>query len=130
MPFPTTEQWIARAEDLLLVRFPDSLRQRFIRLNGGDFKCADDIWTLHPVQDTSDRKLAKRTASHVGTETAFARGWRGFPASGVAIASNGTGNHLVLLPVKGNSRQLGGTVFFWNHENGDSEPVGELADLL
>jgi hypothetical protein len=111
MAFPVTDDRIVAAETALERRFPDAMRARLQLQNGGDIATEDDDWTLHPVQDTSDRKRLARTASHVVRETAAARSWPGFPAEGIAIASNGSGDCLVLLPGSD-------AVLLWDHETG------------
>ncbi|WEX89823.1 SMI1/KNR4 family protein [Sinorhizobium garamanticum] len=109
MTFPVSEDKIIAAETALGRRLPRELRTRLQNLNGGALVAAGDDWILHPVRDNSDQKRISRTANDVILETKAAREWRGFPADGIAIASNGTGDRLVLVPESDN-------VFLWNHE--------------
>jgi hypothetical protein len=117
MGFPTTEEFLRNAEQALGVPLPPALRDRLLRDNGGEVEAADDVWQLFPVQDTTDRKRLSRTANHIVRETAEARKWRGFPAAAIAIASNGSGDHLIVDPARGP------TVLLWDHETGAAEPV-------
>lgn len=109
MAFPVSEDKIVDAETVLGRRLPELLRSRLLRNNGGDLVADDDDWILHPVRDHSDRKRLSRTANDIVTETKAALGWSGFPSNGIAIASNGSGDLLVLMPGSDD-------VFFWDHE--------------
>jgi hypothetical protein len=53
---------------------------------------------LYPVPDASTRRRLSRSCNDLVRETQVARQWRGFPSDAVAIAGDGNGNHLVLLP--------------------------------
>jgi hypothetical protein len=115
MAFPTSEEQIRAAENALAVAFPAALRRRLLRENGGELEAADDVWQLFPVQDTTDRKRLSRTANHIVRETAEARKWPGFPPAAIAIASDGSGNYLILEP--------SGVILLWDHESGSVAPV-------
>jgi len=129
MPFPVDDRWIQAAEAKLGVIFPEALRLRLRRENGGNV--GDSEWELHPVFDQSDRKRLKRTANDIVQETASARSWTGFPAAGIAIASDGYGNHLVLLPEEDGQPELSSLPYFWDHETGELQALeAHLADLL
>lgn len=119
MPFPVDEAAVMAEEGQLGRRLPDELRARLTRDNGGEVHAADDIWQLHPVFDRRDRKRVARTAGHILRETAAAKKWWGFPAGAVAVAANGTGNLLVLLPDDDR-------VHRWSHETGEVRPVEVL----
>src|SRR5947208_1330783 len=121
MPFPVSEQRIVEAEQALGRTLPGELRLRLMRNNGGEVIVEDDDWTLHPVWDPTDRKTMGRTASHVLVETAAARSWASFPSDGVSLASDGSGDRLIL---RRNSDQI----FLWEHETGECVPIG--ADWL
>lgn len=116
MPFPVAIQRIEAAERALGRRLPDPIRNRLLRNNGGEILCDDEPWQLHPVWDDTDRGTAARTASHIVHETNEARQWANFPEEAIAIASDGSGNLLVL---RGNSNQ----VEVWSHEEGECESV-------
>lgn len=122
MPFTTTDQHIRKAEVALGVRFPASLRERLQRDNGGEIEAADDIWQLFPVQDTTDRKRLSRTANHIVRETTEARKWDGFPSTAVAIASNGSGDYLILQDTVGDG-VLDDIVLLWTHDDASASPV-------
>jgi hypothetical protein len=54
-------------------------------------------------------------------------GWPRFPGNGVAIATNGTGDQLVLLR---EGEALKEAVYYWSHETGVVELVaGSFAEL-
>jgi hypothetical protein len=122
MAFPTTEDCVARAESELGVRLPAEYRARLLSNNGGELSTADDDWQVFPVFDSSDRKKAARSASHIVRETRKAEQWRGFPPGAVAIAANGTGDLLVLLRSPSGDG-LGGRVTCWDHETGVLTPT-------
>jgi len=125
MPFPVEQQWIDDAESRLGVKLPASYRQRMTRLNGGDVEAMGDVWELYPIWDKSDKKRLSRTCNDVVRETATSRGADGFPQTAVAIASNGCGDQLILLPNEQDPKILDETVFFWSHESRGIEPVLE-----
>ena len=116
VPFPVSEQRIVEAEQALGRTLPRELRTRLMRNNGGEVIVENDDWALHPVWDPTDRKTMGRTTSHVLTETSEARSWASFPPDGVSLASDGSGDRLIL---RGNSDQ----VFLWEHETGECVPV-------
>ena len=118
MPFPTSEQFISQAETRLGTLLPTSLRAHLLAENGGEVQVADDMWNVFPVADNSDRKRVARSANHIVAEAASARMWAGFPQEAVAIASNGTGNYLILMPDEAVPGRLGSAIYLWDHETG------------
>ena len=116
MPFPAEEERIEAAEAELGRRLPPPVRERLRRDNGGEVSVGGEPWQLHPVFDDADRRRAARTASHVVHETAEARGWDGFPPDAVAIASDGTGDRLIVAAGSDD-------VARWSHEDAATEPV-------
>ncbi len=118
MPFSTSEEFIAKAEERLGVRLPHSLRSRLLANNGGEVEVDDESWTLFPVADNSDRKRLGRSASHIVAEAANARMWTGFPSRAVGIANNGGGDFLILLPDEQDPRRLSPVLYRWDHETG------------
>ena len=98
MAFPTSEECISKTEARLGVRLPESLRAHLLAENGGEVEVDNDSWSLFPVADSSDRKRLARSANHIVAEGANARMWSGFPQAAVAIAENGAGDFLILLP--------------------------------
>lgn len=115
MAFPVAEPMILAAETVLGRRFPEPLRSRISRSNGGEISTEADDWLLHPVRDHTDRKRFTRSACDITQETETARQWPRFPSEAIAVASNGTGDFLVLLP---NSNDL----WLWEHETGEIHP--------
>lgn len=122
MAFPTTEARLEAAERELGARLPNVYRMRLIARNGGELSTDDDDWQVFPVFDPTDRRTLSRSANHIVLETRNARTWQGFPAEAVAIASNGAGDFLVLLPAR-TSGLLDPQVHVWNHETGQCQPV-------
>lgn len=127
MPFPVDPMFIERAEKQLGRALPEALINRLRSENGGEVEAAGDTWQLHPVFDDSDRKRIARTANHVLRETEVARCWSGFPAEALVIGSNGSGDHLVLIP---EGHRFRDTVYWWDHETGALNLVANtFADL-
>jgi hypothetical protein len=117
MPFPTTKANVERAEQALGRALPSAMRDRLVRRNGGELVADDDQgWQLHPVWDETDRRTIARTTSHLVSETEEARTWETFPKGAVAIASNGTGD-LLILCAESEDVQL------WDHETGTCSRV-------
>ncbi len=122
MTFPTTESHIEAAERELGVRLPREFRERLMARNGGELTTAGDDWQVFPVFDTTNRRTASRSSSNIVLENRSARDWEGFPPGAVAIASNGSGDLLVLMPSMP-SGSLGPQVFVWSHETRKSKPA-------
>jgi hypothetical protein len=99
MAYPVAESLIREAEVRLGRSLPAALRDRLMKNNGGSARTADDDWELFPVWDPTDRRTMRKTANHLVAETQQARAsWAGFPPEAVAVASNGSGDLLVLRP--------------------------------
>lgn len=123
MPFSVHPSRIDAAERALGARFPSSYREGVARANGGSVEALDDDWSLFPVLDDTDDRRLSRTCNDVVRETLEARRWPNFPADAVAVASNGTGDFLILRPMI--PGELGDTVYWFDHETGEVHPVGE-----
>jgi hypothetical protein len=121
MAFPTTEIHVAAAERELGVVLPREYRERLLARNGGELTTAGDDWQVFPVFDATNRKTTARSAGHIVLETRSARAWEGFPKGAVAIASNGTGDLLVLMPGVAPG-SLDPQVQVWNHETRKCKP--------
>ncbi|MFZ4798634.1 MAG: SMI1/KNR4 family protein [Bacteroidia bacterium] len=130
MPFPLDIKYIIETELELDIVFPDNFKSKMIKENGGDLTTEDDDWQLIPFFDKSDNKRISRTCNHIGLESKQARDLNNFPENGVAIASNGCGDILILLPTNENSKKLSDEIFFWFHETGEFEKVAEKIDEL
>ena len=72
----------------------------------------------------------QRTCNEVVRETASAREWPGFPGAAVAIAGNGSGDQLILLPSAAESGILSEEVHWWDHETGDFQKVASRLEEL
>jgi hypothetical protein len=117
MAFPTSEAHVEAAEAEIGVRLPREFRKRLLARNGGELTTAGDDWQVFPVFDATNRKTAGRSAGNIVLENRNARTWEGFPHGAIAIASNGTGDLLVLLAGTSPGR-LNPQVQVWNHETG------------
>ncbi len=111
MAFPVADRFIVAAEQTLGRRFPEPLRARLARSNGGEIEAGDDGWVVYPVRDDSDRKRLARSANDISRETELARRWSRFPPDAVTIATNGTGDLLVLISQSDD-------IYLWDHETG------------
>lgn len=130
MPFLIDEKYITETENELGILFPDNFKFKMMQENGGELITEDDDWNLHPFFDKSDKKRISRTCNHIGLETKQAKNWGNFPSNGIAIASNGSGDYLVLLPTKENNGKLSDEIFTWYHETGKIEKVADKIDEL
>ena len=124
MPFTVDEKWIKEAESKLNVIFPLSYRETISKENRGHLTIKDETWDLYPVWDKADRKRLKRTCNDIVHETKVCYDCTGFPSKAVAIATNGCGDQLILLPEEGTNK-LNETLYFWSHETGEYEPLVE-----
>jgi hypothetical protein len=116
MPFDLAEPFIKAAEDELGAPLPHSYRQAMMAGNGGDVAAYNDVWNLHPILDTSDRKRLSRSCNDILRETRLMRDWPDWPENAVAIADNGTGDKLVFLR---EDRLYEPEVYVWLHDTGD-----------
>ncbi len=126
MSFPVDEKWIQEAESKLGIKLPHSYRHAIAKENGGEKTIHGETWDLYPIWDKSDRKRLKRTCNDIVYETESIKKWNGFPPDAVAIAGNGYGDRLILLPDNQDSNMLGDTIYFWSHETGEYEPTEEI----
>lgn len=119
MALPTETQFIEKVENQLGKKFPLWLTERLLKENGGKIEALDDSWELFSVLDNRDKKHLTRSATQIITETKTAKQWEGFPQEAIAIASNGTGDLLVLLPK--DEQSLDDKVYLWEHDSDDEE---------
>ena len=122
MPFDLAESFIAATERELGAELPVSYKAAMALSNGGELEVAHEVWQLHPIADTSDRKRLARTANHIVLETSSLEAWPNFPANAVTIAANGSGDHLILMHKEG---VFSSQVFRWSHETGALQKVAE-----
>ncbi|TJZ53815.1 SMI1/KNR4 family protein [Sphingobacterium olei] len=131
MPFPVNTKYIIETEKELGLIFPDNFKTKMTEENGGELMTDDDDWQLFPFFDKSDKKRISRTSNHIVLETNQAKQWDNFPINGIAIASNGSGDFLILLPAKENNKQLGNEIYIWFHETGEIEKIADaIEDLI
>jgi hypothetical protein len=127
MPFPVSTAEITATEKSLGAGLPERYRASMVRCNGGHVEARDDTWQLHPLEDKTDRRRATRTANHIVRETREARKWPNFPPDAISIASNGTGDLLVLRQWEG---VIHDTVYLWSHAEGNLTELAQSIDQL
>lgn len=130
MPFPIDLKYITETEKELGLIFPDSFKNKMRNENGGELITKEDDWQIFPFLDKSDKKRISRTSNHIVLETKQARNWGNFPIDGIAIASNGSGDFLILLPTKENQQNLSSEIFSWFHETGEIKKVANNIEEL
>jgi len=130
MPFPIDEKYIYETETELGLEFPVKFKQKMIIENGGEILTDEDDWQIYPFFDKSDNKRISRTCNHIGLETKQAKEWDNFPANAIAIATNGCGDHLILLPMNNNNKKLSDEIYFWFHETGEIAKIAESIDEM
>lgn len=130
MTFPIELKYIIETEKELGIEFPINFKTKMIQENGGEFATEEDEWQLFPFFDKSDNKRISRTCNHIVLETKNAKEWTNFPVDGIAIASNGCGDNLILLPFENNPKQLQETIYLWLHETGEIIEIAESIDEL
>jgi hypothetical protein len=130
MPFPLSESELQKTELKLGLRFPDAFRRAMVAMNGGEVLTDEDQWDIYPFFDTSEQKRISRTCNDIIKETEAAKGWEKFPHEGIAIASNGCGDHLFLLPSEADKKILGDQIYAFWHEGGRIEKFADSFDEL
>jgi hypothetical protein len=130
MPFPVELKHIIETEKALGLEFPESFKIKMMRENGGELMTDEDDWLLFPFLDKTDNKRISRTCNHIVQETENAKQGVSFPKNGIAIASNGCGDNLILLPLENNPKQLQETIYLWLHETGEIIEIAESIDEL
>jgi hypothetical protein len=111
-------RFVRQAEAKLGRSLPLGYVARLCRQNGGEARVGREAFSLFPVLDTSDRKRLARTCNDIVRETEWARRWPAFPPGALAIADNGGGDKLVLLPAP-DAPRFADAVYWWDHETGD-----------
>jgi hypothetical protein len=124
MAFPVDLKYIIETEEELGVSFPALFKEKMTAENGGEAITENDNWNLYPFFDKSDKKRISRTCNHIILETKEAREWDNFPVNAIAIAGNGGGDYLVLIPLD-NNKKFSEHIYMWHHETGDYEQVAE-----
>lgn len=127
MPFQLDPKYIVETERELGVFLPPLYQLKMIQFNGGEIITTEHSWSIFPIFDGADEQRISRTSKHIVSETYLARTWSGFPPLAVAIAENGWGDYLVLLPSEMDLSELRENVFLWVHETGQ---LLEVADSL
>ena len=123
MPFPIEIKYIQEAEHELDLIFPESFKIKMLNENGGELISEDEDWQMFPFFDKSDKKRISRTCNHIVLETQNAKLWDSYPDNGVAIATNGYGDLLLLLPIESDNNLLGESIFMWFHDTGEIEKI-------
>ena len=130
MAFPIDEKHIIDTEKELGLTFPTSFKQKMIKSNGGEITFKNIVWQLFPFFDKSDKKRISRTCNHIISETLEAKQWVGFPEKAIAIASDGYGNKLILLPTLFNKNKLQETIYEWNHETRKTTKIANSINAI
>lgn len=130
MPFPIDLKYIEETEKELGLTFPDSFKNKMRKENGGTLSTKEDDWQLFPFFDQADQKRISRTSNHIVLETKLARNWVNFPVDGIAIASNGSADYLILRPTKENDKLLGNEIFSWFHETGEVKEIAKSIEEI
>ncbi|WP_193165844.1 SMI1/KNR4 family protein [Microbulbifer hainanensis] len=95
MAFPVEEKFVEIAEAELDARFPESFRNKMMKLNGGCVQLPSDdevdedevgYYELNPFYDTSDKKSMKRTCNSIVHETKTYRDDYGLPQNLIVLA--------------------------------------------
>lgn len=128
MPFPIDIKYIIQTEQELGLIFPDIFKNKMTIENGGELMTENGDWQLFPFFDKSEKKRISRTCNHIGLETKQAKESDNFPNNGVAFASNGCGDLLILLTK--NENKLSDEIFIWFHETGQIEKVADNINEL
>ncbi len=124
MAFPVDIEYVKRTEAKLGRKLPLGYVVKMCNNNGGELRAGPDHWNLYSIFDESDKKRLKRTCNNIVRETKAAKEWADFPENAVAIASNGSGDQLILLPEPSSDR-FSDAVYWWDHETGEVEKVGD-----
>jgi hypothetical protein len=99
--------------------------------NGGEITTQTDEWILYPLYDKSSSKRISRTCNHLVLETKLARDWDNFPQNGIAIATNGFGDQLFLVPFQYDPKILQEVIFIWLHETEEIiKTANSIAELI
>ncbi|QDU81620.1 SMI1 / KNR4 family protein [Polystyrenella longa] len=130
MPFPVDLKYILDAEEQLQVKLPSSLSEYLQRWNGAEIEIEEDDWQVFSVLDKSNRKQIARSWNDIVSGNKSASSCAGFPPKAIAIAQNGSGDYLVLLPHIDNPSQLNDCALIWDHETGVTTEVDKLSILL
>ena len=131
MPSQVDKKAIQQAETALGVVFPDIYKQKMLLENGGELTVEyeeddEEVWTLHSFQDKSGN-----VKDDIVAITTRARDGKKFPSNGVVIASDGSGDHLVLIPGIKNKTQLEETIYLWMHETGETAIlIDDMAEMF
>ncbi|MBB6085674.1 SMI1/KNR4 family protein [Wenzhouxiangella marina] len=103
-----TEELILRAEMELGVSFPPELKAIWLAHNCNELPGG---WRVYPVFDPSNPRKTAGSITYENLRGAWGRHIRSLGL--IAIASNGTGNHLVARVVDGAAEPQ---IFHWHHE--------------
>src|SRR5687768_2475497 len=99
MSFPLDIKYIRETEKELNVEFPESFISKMLNENGGEISTEEDFWEVYPFADKSNQNTISRTCNDIIYETKEAQKWKHFPTNAIAIANNGLGDQMILLPI-------------------------------
>ncbi|MGE4274342.1 MAG: SMI1/KNR4 family protein [Desulfitobacterium sp.] len=115
-----SDEAIKAASDCLGVSFPDQLKEIWAISNGLELAGG---WIMFPVFDKAN---PRKTSNHIVYANTKGR-WQYMPEDLVSIASNETGNQLVLEKVE---NELMPEVFVWYHESNRIKKWGKGLDYI
>ena len=127
MAFPLDAKFIDAVEQKIGAALPDAYRQGMMRSNGGRGDVLGDIWTFHPIFDTSDKKRLKRSANHILRETEARGSYGDLPDGAIEIAKNDFGDALLFL--RDGPRFLPG-LHLLSHDTGAVSDTGLTIDQV
>ena len=131
MAFPVEEKFIENAEAELGVKFPESFRNKMMKLNGGCVQIPSDdevdedeldYYELNPFYDTSDKKRIKRTCNSIVHETKIYREQYGLPQNLIVLADSD--GDLLVYKIEDNG--IIDPAVYWR--NRDTEELVVVAD--
>lgn len=97
MAIPVSMETIGKTEASMGVRFPPIFKIKMSENNGEHVELDGESWFLFAFEDLSSRVSIRKTAQNIRVETQTAiEDGLGFPGDGIAIASNGAGDLLLL----------------------------------
>ena len=131
MPFPVSEEDVRRTEVEVGRVFPLLYRAKMRRDNGGAVAIEGETWWLIPFRDSSSRKRIARTTNDILWETRETRAADvGFPDDAVAIAQNGAGDYLILLPHDKEADRFSRDARIWRLVGSDMSECVDVDDLF
>ena len=93
--------------------------------NGGELVIEQEIWSLKPFFDASDRIRIKRTSNDLVRETASAQSGGAFLRSASLSLPTAWVTTLSFFQIRAEQSVLQAVVFMWSHETGELDKVAD-----